>query len=404
MTVERERHKPKKTALVIGAGPAGLMAADVLAQAGCAVTICDAKPSFGRKFLMAGKSGLNLTKDEPLDQFLDHFCEAAQPLTDIVSAFDPQSVKKWAVGLGQEIFTGSTGRVFPKAMKASPLLRAWLERLDVLGVTRLTRHKWLGWEGADAVFEVAGGRRTLTADVTILSLGGASWSRLGSDGLWVEAVRKTGAEVAPFAPSNAALSVAWSAHMTPHLGSALKAVAWRAGDLASRGEATVSARGLEGGGIYSLTPALRAGAPLCVDLIPDIPSDRAEAALAHKPAKLRLTHWLKNTLRLSPVKSAIFFEMTLGNLPPRLEWVERVKNLPIHHQGLRPIDEAISTAGGVCFDSLTKDLMLKSRPGVFCAGEMIDSEAPTGGYLITACLATGHWAARGALRYLAAAA
>ncbi|MGD9293467.1 MAG: TIGR03862 family flavoprotein [Roseobacter sp.] len=405
MTVKRERQQPKNRALVVGAGPAGLMAADVLAQAGCAVTICDAKPSFGRKFLMAGKSGLNLTKDEPVDRFLKHYSEAAQPLTDMVSAFDPQSVQKWAVGLGQEIFTGSTGRVFPQAMKASPLLRAWLARLDALGVVRLTRHKWLGWEGEDAVFEVAGGIiRTLKADVLILALGGASWSRLGSDGLWSATVRETGAEIAPFAPSNAALSVAWSAHMTPHLGSALKAVAWRAGDLTSRGEATVSARGLEGGGIYTLTPALRERAALCVDMIPDIPRDRAEAVLANKPAKLRLAHWLKNTLRLSPVKTAVFFEMTAGDPPTRAQWVERVKNLPIHHQGLRPIDEAISTAGGICFDSLTDDLMLKSRPGVFCAGEMIDWEAPTGGYLITACLATGHWAARGALRYLAAAA
>ncbi len=393
-----------RRALVIGAGPAGLMAADVLAEAGIRVAICDQKPSFGRKFLMAGKSGLNLTKDEPAQALMRHYYGASEQLRPYLEPFDAPKVIGWARGLGQEVFTGSTGRVFPMAMKASPLLRAWLARLDGLGVVRHTRHKWIGWEGDSAVFETPQGRRVMDADVTVLALGGASWSRLGADGEWRDALCAQGAEVAPFAPSNAGVAVSWSEHMAPHLGTALKAVAWRAGMLHSRGEATISARGLEGGGIYSLTPALRAGEPLFVDLIPDVSAQKLELALSKKPAKLRLGHWLKNTLRFPAVKSALFFEMVRGDIPSRADWVKTVKALPVRHSGLRPMDEAISTAGGLTFDSLTADLMLRERPGVFCAGEMLDWEAPTGGYLITACLATGRAAARGALDYLAATA
>lgn len=393
-----------KTALVIGAGPAGLMAADVLAEGGVSVTLFDAKPSFGRKFLMAGKSGLNLTKDEPLSALQSHYVDSQEDLAPILAAFDAGSVQDWARGLGQPLFTGSTGRVFPKVMKASPLLRAWLERLDTLGVERLTRHRWLGWDDGMALFETPEGRTSCAAGATVLALGGASWARLGSDGAWRDILRDVGVAVAPFSPSNAALCVNWSDHMIPHFGAALKSLAWTAGDLTSRGEAILSARGLEGGGLYALTPALRAGAELTVDLVPDLSRDKLETELARKPAKLRLSHWLKNTLRLSPVKTALFFEMCAGRLPRRDAWVHTVKNLKIETAGLRPMDEAISTAGGVTFESLTPDLMLKARPGVFCAGEMLDWDAPTGGYLITACLATGRWAAQGALRYLAKAA
>lgn len=409
-TARRERvaehvlHRGKaivKTALVIGAGPAGLMAAETLAAAGVRVTICDAKPSFGRKFLMAGKSGLNLTKDEPFTVLQQRFFAAQDNLSPMLAAFDAQAVQAWAQNLGQTLFTGSTGRVFPTVMKASPLLRAWLARLDELGVTKHTRYHWLGWQGDAAVFDTPEGRITLRSDVTVLALGGASWARLGSDGEWRETLCATGTVVAPFAPSNAALSVRWSHHMNPHLGAALKSVAWTAGALSSRGEAVVSARGLEGGGLYALTPALRDGADLYVDLIPDTSAKSLKDRLSAKSARLRLSHWLKNTLRLSPVKTALFFEMRAGNVPERRGWAESVKRVRIAHDGLRPLDEAISTAGGVTFDSLNSDLMLKARPGVFCAGEMLDWEAPTGGYLITACLATGRWAGLGALRYLA---
>lgn len=393
-----------KHALVIGSGPAGLMAAETMAQAGLRVTICDQKPSFGRKFLMAGKSGLNLTKDEPLPDLMRHYYGASDDLSAMVSHFAAPEVMAWAQALEQDIFTGSTGRVFPKAMKASPLLRAWLARLDSFGVVRLTRYRWLGWDGPDALFDTPNGPERMRPDVTVLALGGASWARLGSDGKWVGALADSGAAIVPFAPSNAALAIEWSDHMKPHIGAALKSVAWHAGPLLSRGEAVISQRGLEGGGLYTLTPVLRDGAPLVVDLIPDVSAEKARRILDSKPPKLRLAHWLKNTLRLPSAKVALFFEMVSGSPPARADWVKTVKALPVGHTGLRPMDEAISTAGGVCFDSLTPDLMLVARPGVFCAGEMLDWEAPTGGYLITASLATGRWAGLGAVRYLADAA
>ncbi|MEM9575468.1 MAG: TIGR03862 family flavoprotein [Pseudomonadota bacterium] len=389
------------TALVIGAGPAGLMAAETMAAAGLEVTICEAKPSFGRKFLMAGKSGLNLTKDEPTDRLIKQYFEASGALEPMLRAFDAQAVQAWAKGLGQEVFTGSTGRVFPRAMKASPLLRAWLARLDELGVERRTWWLWTGWQEGLARFETPDGAQVLRSDVTVLGLGGASWARLGSDGLWAQYFE---GELTPFRPSNAAVSVNWTDHMSPFFGAALKAVSWRAGKLTSRGEASLSGNGLEGGGLYALTPALREGAHLFVDLVPDHDAEKLNAVLARKPGKLRLAQWLRNTLRLPAVKVALFFEMTAGRPLDRSGWVAEVKNLPIRFSGLRPIDEAISTAGGIRLNALTPDLMLKSRPGVFCAGEMIDWEAPTGGYLITACLATGRWAGRSALRYLAEAA
>ena len=392
------------TALVIGAGPAGLMAAETLSAAGHEVIVCDAKPSVGRKFLMAGKSGLNLTKDEAFEPFVQQYSAAQGPMRPMIARFGAEAVQHWARGLGQDLFIGSTGRVFPKVMKASPMLRAWLARLDAAGVERRTGWRWLGWNHDAALFDTAHGPQTVASDVTVLAMGGASWARLGSDGAWADVMAAQGCTLSPFAPSNAALSVLWTDHMTPHLGAALKSVAWRAGALASRGEAALTRHGLEGGGVYSLTPALREGTPLFVDLVPDLSAEKLEADLAGKSDKLRLAHWLRNTLRLSPAKIAFFFEMTATGRPARDAWVATLKNLPVHHQGLRPMDEAISTAGGVPFAAMDDRLMLKSRPGVFCAGEMIDWEAPTGGYLITACLATGHWAGRGAVDYLAAAA
>jgi uncharacterized flavoprotein (TIGR03862 family) len=286
-------------------------------------------------------------------------------------------------------------------MKASPLLRAWLARLDDLGVERRTRWRWIGWRGAASVFETPEGVQEIAADVTVLAMGGASWARLGADGAWATCLSDV---VAPFLPSNAAVQVNWTDHMRPHYGAAVKAVAWRAGALVSRGEATISPQGLEGGGVYALTPALREGGALSVDLVPDQPAQKLSEALARKSGKLRLAHWLKNSLRLPPAKVALFFEMTSGSTLPRKAWVETIKALSINYDGLRPMDEAISTAGGVRFAALTPDLMLRNRPGVFCAGEMIDWEAPTGGYLITACLATGRWAGLAAVRYLAEAA
>ncbi|WP_295313478.1 TIGR03862 family flavoprotein [Roseobacter sp.] len=389
-------------ALVIGAGPAGLMAAETLSAAGVTVTLCEAKPSVGRKFLMAGKSGLNLTKDEPVAALLSQYETVPPALDAALRAFDSPAVQKWTQGLGQEIFTGSTGRVFPSAMKASPLLRAWLARLNGQGVTVRTRLRWRGWDAGDAVFDGPQGRETIAAEVTVIATGGASWARLGSDGTWSDVLEAEGVALAAFAPSNAGLVVPWSTHMAPFFGQAIKSVRWKAGDITSRGEAILSARGLEGGGIYSLSPAFRAGASLAVDLVPDL----SHAALTDRlPARnARLGPWLKSTLRLPPVKTALVFEVgrALATLPAR--WPGLLKALRLPVAGFLPMDEAISTAGGVQFDALTPELMLKAMPGVFCAGEMLDWDAPTGGYLITACLATGQHAARGALAYLEAAA
>ncbi len=387
-------------AVVIGAGPAGLMAAEELAVAGHDVLVAEAKPSVARKFLMAGKSGLNLTKDEPLDTLVSFYGPAADRLRPIIAEFNAADVQAWARDLGQELFTGSTGRVFPTAMKASPLLRAWLGRLDSAGVQIKTRWQWVGWDGEALVFETAQGRQNTSADVTVLALGGASWSRLGSDGLWTQVLASKGVELAPFQPANSAVSVNWSHHMQPHFGAALKSVRWMAGHMTSRGEAAISAKGIEGGGLYSLTPALREGAPLFVDLIPDLDEAVLKTRLSAKKTKTTLSQWFRKTLRLSPQKVALFHEMATSGDRSTDQLACAIKCLPIDHAGLRPMDEAISTAGGIMLGALDDRLMLRSVPGVFCAGEMLDWEAPTGGYLLTACLATGRWAGRGAVEWL----
>ncbi|WP_170401027.1 TIGR03862 family flavoprotein [Ruegeria arenilitoris] len=387
-------------AVVIGAGPAGLMAAEELAAAGRDVLVAEAKPSVARKFLMAGKSGLNLTRDEPFETLLQAYGDASGWLRPMVAAFDATAVQGWAQGLGQELFTGSTGRVFPTVMKASPLLRAWLRRLEGTGVQVKTHWRWLGWDGNALVFETPDDQRSITPDITILALGGASWARLGSDGQWAQTLREKGVDLAPFAPSNSALSVDWSPHMQPHFGAALKSVRWMAGDLESRGEATISAKGLEGGGLYTLTPTLRGGAPLFVDLLPDLDAEVLKARLSSKKSKTTLSQWLKKSLGLPPQKVALFHEMTKASALPKAQWRDALKHLPIHHAGLRPMDEAISTAGGVRQSALDDGLMLTALPGVFCAGEMLDWEAPTGGYLLTACMATGRWAGRSAAEWV----
>ena len=380
-------------ALVIGGGPAGLMAAEVMAQAGLSVTIADAMPSLGRKFLMAGKSGLNLTKAEPDLRFRAAYPAMPKPLALALDDFGPDAVMGWARGLGQEIFVGSTGRVFPTVMKASPLLRAWLARLGDLGVTVQTRWRWLGWQGQQAVFDTAEGQRLIEPDVTVLALGGASWARLGSDGAWQQQMQ---GKVAAFAPSNFGLQVAWSSHMHKFFGQPLKAVTFACGALRSKGEAIISARGLEGGGIYALSAALRAGDPLRVDLLPDRTPDQLRNALAAPKGKASLSNHLRKRLRLDPLRLALLAEF---GRPYPDDLAPLLKALPIAHGGPRPLDEAISTAGGLRFDALNAGLMLRDRPGVFCAGEMLDWDAPTGGYLLTASFATGRLAGKSAIAY-----
>ena len=388
-------------AMVVGGGPAGLSAAEVLSSAGWRVVVADAMPSLGRKFLMAGKSGLNLTKIEDDQTFLAAYGSASHWLKPMIASFGPDQIVSWANELGQETFTGSTGRVFPVVSKASPLLRAWLKRLSESGVEIRTRWRWTGFNGSRTVFETPDGLVEIQAKATVLCLGGSSWKRLGSDGKWAEVLRQCGVTLNQFEPSNAGLSVAWSEHMQPHFGKALKAVRWTAADQVSRGEAVISARGLEGGGIYPLSPSLRAGQPLLVDLLPDLSIDDLRNRFKAKKAKVSLTRWLKNSLKLPAVKVALFHEMTKRHASGTSDLADLLKALPIVHDGLRPLDEAISTAGGVTRDALNDDLMLKDLPGVFCAGEMLDWEAPTGGYLITGCLATGRVAGRAAAEWAA---
>ncbi|MCX7558021.1 TIGR03862 family flavoprotein [Sulfitobacter sp. F26204] len=386
-------------AVVVGAGPAGLMAAEVMAQAGLQVTLCEGKPSVGRKFLMAGKSGLNLTKDEPEVPFLEAFSQARSRLTPMIRAFDSKAVQDWARGMEQEIFTGTTSRVFPTAMKASPLLRAWLGRLVGLGVELRTGWLWQGWQDGSLAFQTSEGMQTLATDATVLALGGSSWSRLGSTGKWAEILAAKGVAIAPFEPANAGIEIAWSDHMAKHYGSPIKGVAWQAGPYGSRGEATLSATGLEGGGIYAVSRGVREGHVLTVDLLPDLTVPEITKRLQAPRGKASLSNHLRKTLRLTPAQIALAQEMARP-LPDKLRataWL--LKALPVTNSGLRPLDEAISTAGGIPFAAMNEGLMLHDLPGVFAAGEMLDWEAPTGGYLISACLATGRWAGQHAAEW-----
>jgi hypothetical protein len=417
----------RRTAVVIGSGPAGLMAADALSDADVRVIVCEAKPSIGRKFLMAGKSGLNLTKDEPDAAFLRGFYEAAPQMTPMLSGMGPGAVKRFAEGLGEEVFTGSSGRVFPKAMKASPMLRAWLGRLAEEGVEVRTRWRWTGFEpsgrsdrsgakknaGRDDTrgagehqhnlrFETPDGPRTIASDATILALGGASWSRLGSDGAWSELLTSKGVAVRPFKPANMGLSVAWSAPMHAHFGVPVKGVRLKAGEETHLGEFVISSDGLEGSGIYAVSRAVREGASLVLDLLPSLSLAQATERLSKPRGKDSLANHLRKALKLSPVKRALLMEFGRPLPAGPGDLARLIKCLPVTHQGPRPLDEAISVAGGVAWDAVDEGLMLRDLPGVFCAGEMLDWEAPTGGYLITGCLATGKWAGTHARDWISA--
>ncbi|HRO15043.1 MAG TPA: TIGR03862 family flavoprotein [Paracoccus sp. (in: a-proteobacteria)] len=397
-------------ALVIGAGPAGLMAAETMATAGVPVVVAEAMPTPARKFLMAGKSGLNLTRDEPPDAFAARVTgglsggesgspDAGQCGTDfsqddlraILRGFGPERVMDWARGLGTELFTGSTGRVFPVGMKASPLLRAWLARLGGMGAELRTRWRWTGFAGDALCFETPDGPRAVTSGVTVLALGGASWPRLGSDAAWVPWLQAVGAGVAPFRPANMGFRVNWSPQMAPLAGCAVKGTALSAGDLSSRGEWVVARHGIEGGGIYEIAAALRDGAPGTVDLAPGLTAQALVGRLARPRGRLSVGNWLRRILG-DPLKVALLMEWGRPLPAEPAALAARIKALPLRHAGPMGLDRAISSAGGITLPALTRDLELRARPRVFAAGEMLDWEAPTGGYLLTTCLATGRHA------------
>lgn len=409
------------TVAVVGGGPAGLMAAEVLSAAGVPVHLFDAMPSVGRKFLLAGKGGLNLTHSEGATTFVQRYGARAPDVGAWLHGLDAEAVRAWARGLGVDTFVGTSGRVFPTDLKAAPLLRAWLQRLrhpapGGVPVQFHMRHRWTGWSDAHTLcFNTPHGTVQVQARAVVLALGGASWARLGSDGAWVPALEAQGVQVTPLQPANCGFDVAggWSAHFGERFaGQPFKTVALSFTDaqghaVRRRGEFVATATGVEGSLIYAASAALRdtiasgGGAAVQIDLLPDVPYERVLKEVQHPRGSRSLSSHLKSRLNLQGIKMALLHEVLDREAmadPVRL--AQAIKAAPLVLGAARPIDEAISTAGGVAFDGVTTDLMLKALPGVFCAGEMLDWEAPTGGYLLTACLASGRCAGQGVLAYL----
>lgn len=409
-----------KRVAVIGGGPAGLMAAEGLAALGLQVDVFDAMPSVGRKFLMAGRGGLNLTHSEAAAPFLARYGARAAQVAPWLAVMDAAALREWAHQLGVQTFVGSSGRVFPQEMKAAPLLRAWLARLRASGVRFHMRHRWLGWPQGDAPsaaalrFDTPEGVRTLAADAAVLALGGGSWAKLGSDGAWVAGLQAHGVNVAPLRPANCGFDVAWSEHFRQrYAGQPVKSVSmscpWPAGGLSARqGEFVVSDTGIEGSLVYALSAPLRdrideqGQAVAMLDLAPDWTQEKVMVAVTHPRGARSMSSHLQSRLGLTGVKAGLLRECASAEDfkdPERLGL--RIKALPLTLARARPMDEAISTAGGVSLDAVDAALMLRSAPGVFVAGEMLDWEAPTGGYLLTACMASGRVAASGVAGYLA---
>ena len=348
---------------------------------------------------MAGKTGLNITRNEPFECFLSRYEEASDWLSPILTKFGPQEVMAWAQKHGQEIFTGSSGKVFPKSMKASPLLRHWLADLRSRGLDLRLRWRWTGFNGNDFAFDTPDGPRRLQTACTVLALGGKSWSRLGSDGAWLPYLAEKSIQITPFEPANMGFLIGWSAHMQPHFGSPVKNLRLLAGSRSNRGEIVITSRGIEGGGLYPLSRALRRGARLRLDLFPDTSADHLRDRLAARPARESGTARLRKALRVEPARMALILECAhpLPRNPAAL--ASLLKALPVPIERPAPIEEAISVAGGISKHAVDRNLMLRALPGVFAAGEMLDWEAPTGGYLLTACLATGRHAGAAAARW-----
>ncbi|MEY4710887.1 MAG: hypothetical protein RIS88_337 [Pseudomonadota bacterium] len=397
--------------VVVGAGPAGLMAAEVLATQGVAVRVYDAMPSAGRKFLLAGRGGLNLTHSEPLARFVTRLRPQAPALMDGVRAFSPDALRAWAQDLGVPTFVGSSGRVFPADMKAAPFLRAGLHRLRAGGVVFHMRHRWLGWDGQGALrLASPAGEVLVQADAVVLALGGASWPRLGSDGAWQPVLREAGVGVVPLVPSNCGFDVAggWTPHFAQRFaGQPFKSVAIEVEGQVRKGEFVATATGVEGSLVYAVSAALREqitaqGMAVChVDLLPTREIDQVRAEVAHPRGSRSLSNHLKSRLGLDGIKFALLHEVLPREAMQDADRLARtIKALPLRLAATRPIAEAISSAGGVRWDAMDASLMLKARPGVWCAGEMLDWEAPTGGYLLTASMASGRAAGEGVLHHL----
>jgi len=394
---------------IIGGGPAGLMAAEALTARGLCPHLFDAMPSLGRKFLMAGKSGLNLTHSEAYDAFVTRFGEANASLRPALDGFTPDDIRRWAEGLDIETFTGSSGRIFPTDFKAAPLLRHWLKRLRADGLTTHVRHRWQGWTDDKTLrFETREGEVTFKADATVLALGGASWPQLGSDAAWTGWLEERGVEIAPFRPANCGFDVDWSPLMKERFaGTPVKSVTLSANNETHRGEFVVTKGGIEGSGIYALSANLRDAtmrdgrATLTLDLTPDRSVERLTNDLKRPRGKASFANFLRKATGLSNVKSALLRECLPKETFDDMEALAKgIKALPLTLTATRPIEEAISSAGGVSFEAIDENFMLRNLPGVFCAGEMLDWEAPTGGYLLTTCFATGKAAGQAAATWL----
>lgn len=395
-----------RTVVVVGGGPGGLMAAEVMATAGLKVTVVEHMPSVGRKFLLAGRGGLNLTHSEPIDQMLTRYGSQAARLEPALRAFDAAALRAWSAGLGEATFVGTSGRVFPRSLRATPLLRAWLRRLDELGVRVETGTRWLGWRDGALWFDRAGEQHTVATDVTLLALGGASWPRVGSDGGWVPVLRGAGVEVHDLRPSNCGVCVAYSdAFVLGHQGKPLKNVAVSIDGAGARGDMVITTSGLEGGPVYALSAPIRravdrGGGVLLVDLQPDLSTAGLAERLGRRRPKDSLSSTLRRTMGLRPAAVAWLREVMHTPLPSDTEKLAALlKAVPVRLEGVVSIDRAISTAGGVSMDEVDEHFMLRRMPGTFVVGEMLDWEAPTGGFLLQATFATAVAAARGAITY-----
>ncbi|MBB3945416.1 hypothetical protein GGQ73_001349 [Rhizobium skierniewicense] len=397
-----------KQVAIIGGGPAGLMAAEILSAAGLSVTVYEAMPTVARKFLMAGKSGLNLTHAEDYRDFVTRFGKAHAVLAPALAAFKPDALRSWALSLGQETFTGTSGRVFPVSMKGSPLLRAWLSTLQQQGVVIKTRHRWTGFEGDALTFDTQGEGIVVSADAVLLALGGASWPKLGSNAAWVPWLGQKGIDIHGFRPANCGFNVGWSDYFSGrYAGEPVKSVAASSGAGRFEGEFVVTRYGIEGSLVYAHSACLRDALEngerpsLIVDLAPGRSADRFSSALTTHSRKDSLSNKLRKAAGLSPIKVALLRECVpgLSAMQPH-QIAEQIKALSIPIAETRPIEEAISSAGGIDLNDIDARYMLKSMPGVFVAGEMLDWEAPTGGYLLTACFATGKAAGQGVVDWL----